>query len=214
VGISGPERRALGVVAVLLTLGAGARYLHSPPPAAELHHSASESPTADALPAGRTAEEVARAKRRSLPLAEGERIDPSTADADELQRLPRVGPALAARIIEHRGAHGPYRTLGDLDAVPGIGPALLERLAPLVALPPGPRGVGGGDAAASSRVRINAATAEELRALPGIGPALAGRILDRRAAHGPIRNGDDLQEVPGIGPRLRERLVPHLDFSP
>ncbi len=54
------------------------------------------------------------------------------ASAEELQRLPGVGPALAARILEYRQRRGPFRTLADLDSVPGIGPAVLARLGPLV----------------------------------------------------------------------------------
>ncbi len=50
----------------------------------------------------------------------------------ELQRLPGVGPALAARIVAWRQANGRFRSLADLDAVPGIGPALLGRIGPLV----------------------------------------------------------------------------------
>jgi competence ComEA-like helix-hairpin-helix protein len=215
VGISGPERKALGVVALLLVLGAGARYLQSPPPPAQLlgaRGGDAASPQAEAPPTHRAADEVARARRRSAPLEAGERIDPNTADVDELQRLPRVGPALAARIVERRTVHGPFRTLGDLDAVPGIGPALLEGIAPRVTLQPGAatRDVAG----SSARIRINSATAQELQDLPGIGPALAQRIISWRAAHGPIRDPEELQKVKGIGPRLGERLVPHLDFAP
>ena len=54
------------------------------------------------------------------------------ASSVELQRLPGVGPALAQRIIDHRQQHGAFRTAADLDAVKGIGPALLAKIAPLV----------------------------------------------------------------------------------
>lgn len=57
-------------------------------------------------------------------------VNINTADAATLELLPRIGPALARRIIEHRAAHGPYGALGDLDRVPGIGSATLERLRP------------------------------------------------------------------------------------
>lgn len=62
----------------------------------------------------------------------GQLIPVNEATAEELQRLPGVGPALAARILAHRQEHGPFRTLEDLDAVSGIGPALIERIGPLV----------------------------------------------------------------------------------
>jgi competence protein ComEA len=56
----------------------------------------------------------------------------NVAGARELQRLPGVGPVLASRIVEHRGANGPFRSLGDLQKVRGIGASTAARLAPLV----------------------------------------------------------------------------------
>ena len=50
------------------------------------------------------------------------------ADAEALQRLPGVGPVLAQRIVARRDEQGPYAELADLDAVAGVGPALLRRL--------------------------------------------------------------------------------------
>jgi competence protein ComEA len=210
-GLSAPERKALGVVALLLTLGAAARYLQAPPPPVAMAGGPEISSAAEVPPSLETAEEVARARNRARPLAPGERIDVNRADIDELQRLPRVGPALAARIDERRRSRGDFRTLGDLGAVPGIGPALLAGVSPLVTLPAGPPSTG---ESAASPVHVNRATAEELQALPGIGPALAGRIVDWRARHGPFRSAADLQRVSGIGPRLGEQLAPRLDFSP
>lgn len=55
-------------------------------------------------------------------------IDLNTADARALERLPGVGPALAAKIIADREAKGPFRRVDDLDRVSGIGPATVERL--------------------------------------------------------------------------------------
>lgn len=67
------------------------------------------------------------------PLLSG-RLDLNTATSEQIEALPGVGPALSARILAGR----PYRTLADLDAVKGVGPSLLGKLAPVVALPPGP----------------------------------------------------------------------------
>ena len=58
------------------------------------------------------------------------RININTATTAQLDMLPRIGPALAARIIEDRTRNGPYRTLDDLDRVPGIGPKTILRLVP------------------------------------------------------------------------------------
>lgn len=56
------------------------------------------------------------------------RLDVNRATAPELEALPGIGPALAGRIVDHRGRHGPFRTPEDLLGVSGIGPALLERI--------------------------------------------------------------------------------------
>ena len=55
-------------------------------------------------------------------------INVNTASADELEKLPGIGPALAERIVSHRQAHGPFASLDDLTDVPGIGRARLEAL--------------------------------------------------------------------------------------
>jgi competence ComEA-like helix-hairpin-helix protein len=58
----------------------------------------------------------------------------NTATAAQLERLPRIGPALAARIVEHRAANGPFQSIEGLDAVRGIGPRMLEQIRPYVTL--------------------------------------------------------------------------------
>lgn len=62
----------------------------------------------------------------------GALVNLNTADATDLEELPRVGPVLAERIVEWRTQHGPFTRSEDLDAVPGIGPTMLESLLPLV----------------------------------------------------------------------------------
>lgn len=57
----------------------------------------------------------------------------NSATAQQLDELPGVGPATAAAIIAHRERHGPFQSVDDLLAVPGIGPTKLARLRDLVA---------------------------------------------------------------------------------
>lgn len=79
-------------------------------------------------------EPVARAGRaRTVPRGP---VDLNLATQAELEALPRVGPALASRIVAHRTQVGGFRTVDDLDAVSGVGPALLARLRPLVSVGP------------------------------------------------------------------------------
>ena len=56
----------------------------------------------------------------------------SSATAAQLETLDGVGPALAARIIAWRDAHGGFASVDQLDEVPGIGPARMEALRPRV----------------------------------------------------------------------------------
>lgn len=61
-------------------------------------------------------------------------VNVNTASVDQLQLLPRVGPTVAARIVEHREQHGAFQAPEDLLLVRGIGEATLERLEPYVTL--------------------------------------------------------------------------------
>ncbi len=61
-------------------------------------------------------------------------VNVNTAGAEELERLPGIGPTLARRIVEHRQARGLFRRIEDLLEVKGIGPRLLRRLAPFLRL--------------------------------------------------------------------------------
>ena len=63
-------------------------------------------------------------------LASARQIDINTATVAELERLPLIGPALAARIVADREAQGPFATAEDLARVKGIGPKTLAHLAP------------------------------------------------------------------------------------
>jgi competence protein ComEA len=59
-------------------------------------------------------------------------VDLNRATLAELDTLPGVGPATATAILAWRDENGGFRRVDDLLEVPGIGPARLERLRPLV----------------------------------------------------------------------------------
>jgi competence protein ComEA len=56
------------------------------------------------------------------------RVNLNTATLEQLDALPGVGPAIAQRIIDSRQAEGPFRQVDDLTRVDGIGAKTLERL--------------------------------------------------------------------------------------
>lgn len=55
-------------------------------------------------------------------------ININRATLDELTLLPGVGPALAERIVDYRKKNGAFGSVDDLDKVKGIGPKKLEKL--------------------------------------------------------------------------------------
>jgi competence protein ComEA len=57
-------------------------------------------------------------------------VNINTATAEQLQLLPRIGPALSQRIIEFREANGPFKSIEELVAVKGIGERSIEPLKP------------------------------------------------------------------------------------
>ncbi|MBM3983408.1 MAG: helix-hairpin-helix domain-containing protein [Planctomycetes bacterium] len=58
-------------------------------------------------------------------------INVNTATADELQRLPGIGPVTAQAIVAARASKA-FESVNDLDRAKGIGPKTLERLRPFV----------------------------------------------------------------------------------
>ena len=59
-------------------------------------------------------------------------IDLDRASEAEIDRLPRVGPVLAHRIVANRDSFGPFGSIAGLRRVKGVGAATADRLAPLV----------------------------------------------------------------------------------
>jgi competence protein ComEA len=59
----------------------------------------------------------------------------NTAKQDELERLPGVGPATAAKILAYRSEFGPFERPEDLMNVSGIGPTRFEKMRPMVVAP-------------------------------------------------------------------------------
>ena len=66
------------------------------------------------------------------PAADGT-VHLNTADLAALDTLPRIGPALAQRIIDWREANGPFTSVDQLLEVAGIGDAVFSGLADRVA---------------------------------------------------------------------------------
>jgi competence protein ComEA len=59
-------------------------------------------------------------------------VDLNAATVADLDALPGLGPVLAQRIVDHRSQHGRFASVEQLDDVPGIGPTIYAELADLV----------------------------------------------------------------------------------
>ena len=64
--------------------------------------------------------------------AENNLININTASETELQKLPRIGPATAKKIIEYRNQHGAFKKIEDIKNVPRIGEKTFEKLKDLI----------------------------------------------------------------------------------
>ncbi|MES2171078.1 MAG: helix-hairpin-helix domain-containing protein [Actinomycetota bacterium] len=62
----------------------------------------------------------------------GGKVNINTADETALEGLPRVGPAMAQRILDWRKKNGRFSSIDDLMSVTGIGPKTFDGLKDLV----------------------------------------------------------------------------------
>lgn len=141
------ERRALAFVACVGLLGAGWRLVEArasdsnAPPVAEL---SAQITATDSAAAARDARSSSGAAARGGGGGGGADAAPLIIDVDiaapvELDRLPRIGPVLAARIVNDREANGPFGSLVELQRVSGVGPKLAETIRPYVTFSGRPR---------------------------------------------------------------------------
>ena len=59
---------------------------------------------------------------------QGLMVDINTADAEELQRIPGIGPVKAQAIIDYRNAYGGFVSKEEITEVRGIGPVTYEKI--------------------------------------------------------------------------------------
>jgi competence protein ComEA len=69
-------------------------------------------------------------KARTHPVARV--VDINQASAEDLEKLPGIGPKLAQQIIAYRTKHGPFHRIEDLLIIKGIGSKKWQALRPCV----------------------------------------------------------------------------------
>ncbi len=118
------ERIVILLLTGTLLVGAGVRllnhYMDDGLPDFEVRKGAVQVPTDPAKSGSGPREETSQ------------RIDLNKATAEELERLPRIGPRTAARIVDYRNSHGPFQRVEDLEGVKGIGKKTVAKLRHLV----------------------------------------------------------------------------------
>lgn len=62
----------------------------------------------------------------------GGKVNINTADQAQLDTLPGIGPAYAQRIIQYRDINGPFKTIGEIKQVSGVGDKRFEQLKDLI----------------------------------------------------------------------------------
>src|SRR2546430_2511992 len=55
-------------------------------------------------------------------------VNINTANAEELQQVPGIGPATAQKILQMRKSYGAFKSVDDLLALRGLGPKRLEKM--------------------------------------------------------------------------------------
>ncbi len=119
-------------LAPLLKVAGGAAGKGEPPAGVRGGAAGRMGPAATAVPPTTAAPPTAAAPAAPACGGGREAVDLNSAGLEELVGLPGIGPARAARIVEHRSRFGRFTAPEELEAVPGIGPATVARLRGLV----------------------------------------------------------------------------------
>lgn len=131
------RRRELGLLLVLaasLGVGLAVREFRSgfPDLAERLENLDADAQIAGTVPASPAVVPARPQKLSEAQATRGGRLDLNRATADELRRLPGIGPGLAGQIVRARERQGRFAATEDLLAIPGMGPRKFERIRDLV----------------------------------------------------------------------------------
>lgn len=135
-------RRQLALLLiVVLIAGAGLgidRWRRTHPDLADRLEALDRAPAPAPPPTPSRQVRPARPPAHAAPAGVAAPLDLNRASLDELERLPGIGPGLAARIVDSRMRRGTFDSVDELRRVRGIGDTTLARLRPLLAIGPAP----------------------------------------------------------------------------
>jgi len=137
----------------------------------------------------------ARPTEREAAAVAAGRIDLNKARRADLLQLPGVGPAMVERIEAYRREHDGFRTVDELGEVRGIGPTTLARLRPFVS-------VATDDTEGPAAKPASPATLGSGLGSAGKKELALGTTIEVNRA-----SQEELQKLPGIGPKMSQRIM-------
>jgi len=210
------ERNLIVFVLAVMALGAGIVSWRNANQATMTFAPAASSAVADTS--------KALADGRPPGLEESGRVNINVADQQLLETLPGIGPAMAKTILRYREVNGAFKSSADLDNVPGIGPAKLMKLEPMVSFGAVAEmgGAGSSDAKGAGAEGNVAARQQPLTNAPATLQAQSvavggGNVAGSSPAPSPLLPPDrininkataqELDKLHGVGPALAQRII-------
>lgn len=133
-------------------------------------------------------------------IAEVKPVYINTATADDLIRLPGIGPAYAKRIISFRDALGGFLRIEQLVEVYGFPDSTYQLLKDRFIV----------DISKVKKLNVNMATEQELARHLYIGKQMARNIIILRDGLGSFKNIEQLRQVPLINEEKYRKIAPYL----
>lgn len=134
------RNEAVALFTLLALLGAGlvARHLQQQPdpsmPDAYVVADSQFAAGVEAVPGANRTSGFGDAPREAPATRPSATLNLNAAESSDLRQLPGIGPALSQRIVAYREANGPFPSVEAITEVQGIGAKTLERLEPLLSV--------------------------------------------------------------------------------
>jgi DNA uptake protein ComE-like DNA-binding protein len=128
------------------------------------------------------------------------KVDLNSADTNELQKIPGIGPALARRIYKQRIKLGGFYEMEQLNEVYGVDSTRYAKCTPYFVI----------DRAKIIKININTAEVKELVKHPYLDLYMAKSIVVNRNKIGKYTSVEQIKKATLIYDELYKKLVPYL----
>jgi DNA uptake protein ComE-like DNA-binding protein len=130
-------------------------------------------------------------------------VDINLADSMAFERLPGIGPKLAARIIHFRNKLGGFYSIDQVAETYALPDSTFQHIKPFLKM----------ESPGIKQIDINIADSRQLHNHPYINWNLANAIIQYRQQHGKFKETVDLLQIEIISPEIFKRLSPYLLVS-